>query len=227
MPSESSHRTNNYFLLENGTTIPVETHRAGNRRVFRMAGQTVHTELYPFEEFPHNQIGDQPEERLRNYGNMPDGILFLHCDTTGKIMCNETIKDGKQHGMSYEYRNGITVKEVNYVDGVKEGHFVYRHDNGHTAKMGNHKNGQVVGIVHELDETGAPLSRKNFEENKKHGCQYFHDNREDLGDVTERHYWEGKKVSRRKWAAKQNMQDIRDGAYAAVLRRMLGFQPTD
>ncbi len=76
-------------------------------------------------------------------------------DTQGQMTSQTQYKNDKENGLSISYNNGIAIKEINYIDGKKNGLYIERDWNtGATIVNGNYINDKREGIWTMSDMNG-------------------------------------------------------------------------
>ena len=98
------------------------------------------------ERFPNGKVRRGFEARY-----YPDGEMVYH----GRYV--QFWESGKKHS------KGL------WVDGKKEGEWIYWHDNGRIAKKGSFRNGKLEGRWVYVTANGRPKHRDHYQDGKRHG----------------------------------------------------------
>ena len=128
-------------------------------------------------------------KRTRHYRQMPDGYITT-CDD--EYMLREQIKKENVNGTSHLInKKGISVEEVNWVDGVKQGLYILRDPEGQMIEYGRYENDRVEGEVVQWNEKGQKTAILQIKNNLKHGKQRFFENKNEIVE----HYVDNVKIS--------------------------------
>ena len=96
-------------------------------------------------------------------------ILETRFDGESKMEENG-YRDGGNHGVQKRWNHeGDLVVEGNFVNGAREGHWIYRYDNGVIADEGNYVNDREDGFWLSKDENGRKLTGRTFLNGKCNG----------------------------------------------------------
>lgn len=111
----------------------------------------------------------------------PTGLWKWYYES-GKLLREENFRKGLEDGMMHEYlEDGSIITEGEYIDGLKEGEWLYQH--GDHKEIGKYRDGQKSGIWHYYYLTNNNL---NFEGNFIDG----------VPDGKHKYYYENGKIKR-------------------------------
>lgn len=91
----------------------------------------------------------------KTYANDLKEGPYCTYDTQGQMTSQTQYKNDKENGLSISYNNGIAIKEINYIDGKKNGLYIERDWNtGATIVNGNYINDKREGTWTMSDMNG-------------------------------------------------------------------------
>lgn len=159
---------------------------------------------------------------FRSYSSLSDGKLIL-CHVNGNVIREERVENGMANGLSLESDSeGILSKEFWMKDGERNGAFkLYNTISKKNVLKGTYKDGKLDGPMLGYSARDGKTLRlsANFVEGQEDGRQIVIDN----GIVETHYYKDGKEIPQLVWAACENFNDIINGDFKSVAKRILGI----